>query len=115
MEQAGHATNLMILENLQKQFPGLSATTVHRATARMAARGELAVAPPDECGSMRYDARLDEHDHFLCQECDGMKDIKIAEQLRPLIEAQLDNCTISGRLAISGVCNRCKKKERKDV
>lgn len=111
MLRAGHATNAMILSELRKDFPSLSATTVHRATARLASRGELGIAPADPNGSMRYDGNLANHDHFMCSSCGRLRDVQVANEIRPLIESQLDGCKISGQITVSGICKKCSGKE----
>ena len=107
LQELGHATNEQILSILRASFPELSATTVHRATARLADRGLLSYAPPDSKGSTRYDINTSPHDHFICNGCDGIRDIDIANDFKPVIEKSLDGCQISGRLTVSGQCNKC--------
>ncbi len=107
IRQHGHVTNATILADLHKTYPDLSATTIHRATARLAHRGEIKTAPPDPQGSMRYDANTNEHDHFMCSSCGKLRDVDIADYIRPLIESQLEGCHISGRITISGTCQIC--------
>src|SRR5574338_660293 len=80
----GHATNSQILAVIRKQFPDVSATTVHRATSRLAARGLLGVAPPDQEGAMRYDANTTPHDHFLCNQCGLLRDAVLKAQVIPI-------------------------------
>ena len=112
LRQMGHATNTQLLHGLTGEFPGVSATTVHRATARLAKRGEISIAPPTLTGSMRYDANTTPHDHFMCSTCGVLKDADVATKVRSLLEAQLDDCHISGRLTISGMCKTCKGEEK---
>jgi Fur family peroxide stress response transcriptional regulator len=107
VQKIGHATNAMVLDEIRKTFPNVSATTVHRATARLAARGELMVAPSDIQGSMRYEVAKPEHDHFLCTLCGQLRDIDIAKDVATLLESKLDGCRPSGRVVISGVCGKC--------
>ena len=108
MGTLGHATNDQILRSLRSRYPELSATTVHRATARLKDRGLLSCAPSDSRGSIRYDINHLPHDHFVCNGCDGIKDISVADGLKPIIEQSLDDgCRINGRLTISGQCNKC--------
>lgn len=108
MTKRGHATNAEILNDIQQTFPTVSSTTIHRATARLASRGELAVAPADTQGAMRYDANLEAHDHFMCDRCGTLRDVTIAEAIIPAVEAELDGCSISGRITIQGICKHCK-------
>ncbi len=103
----GHATNAELLFELRKQYPKLSATTVHRASARMLEQGKISIAPVDNQGSMRFDALLDPHDHFICSACDGVRDISIAEDFLPTINKKLGGCKVTGRLVIYGSCEKC--------
>lgn len=111
LETHGHATNAQLLAILRQQFPEVSATTIHRATARLAGRGSIATAPPAPDGSMRYDTNTLPHDHFICQECDCIRDLDIAGQLAPQIERSLEGCMIDGRLTVTGICKHCNVKE----
>ena len=110
VKQMGHASNAEILAALHVVYPDVSATTVHRATSRLAGRGELAIAPSDLSGSMRYDANLHPHDHFLCSHCGILRDVDVAEHIKPLLEDAIEGCSISGRVTISGTCKQCKQK-----
>lgn len=105
--QLGHATNATILDQLRAQYPNVSATTVHRVTARLYGRGEVALAPPDQYGSMRYDANTEPHDHFLCSSCSLLRDTDVKEEIIPILEASIGDCKISGQLTISGICKQC--------
>lgn len=107
VKKLGHASNAQILTELHALYPDVSATTVHRATARLASRGELGVAPVDSGGAMRYDANTTPHDHFLCVHCGLLRDVDIANQLAPLLENALEDCSVSGRITISGTCKSC--------
>ncbi len=104
----GHATNAELLAELRKSFPALSATTVHRATARLAARGKIRLAPSASDGSMRYDANIRPHDHFLCNNCGLLRDTDVKDKVTPILESSIGDCQISGRLTISGICKQCK-------
>jgi Fur family transcriptional regulator, peroxide stress response regulator len=107
IKRLGHATNAELLHELQKLFPDVSATTVHRSTVRLADRGSLGIAPPDTQGSMRYDANIESHDHFVCTHCGGIRDIEVADELIPAISEALGGCKITGRLLIQGSCETC--------
>ena len=105
----GHATNNELLIELRKSYPNLSATTVHRATARLAARGTIAIAPTSHDGSMRYDTNVVPHDHFLCTNCGILSDTDVKNKMIPILESAIGDCHISGRLTISGICKKCKE------
>ncbi len=106
----GHATNSELLVELRKTYPNLCATTVHRATSRLATRGLIAIAPPSRDGSTCYDTNVIPHDHFLCISCGMRRDTNINYKVTPILESSMDDCHISGRLTISGLCKQCKEK-----
>jgi len=109
----GHASNAEILSKLRRNNPLLSATTVHRATARLQHRGSIALAPPAVDGSMRYDSNVSPHDHFMCNTCGMLRDTDIKEKVIPVLVGSMTDCVVSGRLTISGECKKCRKdKER---
>lgn len=110
LSSLGHATNTELLTELRKTYPTLSATTVHRATARLATRGTIAVAPPAHDGSTRYDINVMPHDHFICTSCGMLRDTDIKDKVTPILESSIDDCHISGRLTIGGLCKNCKEK-----
>lgn len=106
----GHATNSELLIELRKTYPDLSATTVHRVTARLASRGTIAIAPSSHDGSMRYDSNVVPHDHFLCTNCGVLRDTDVKDKMVPILESAIGDCHISGRLTISGICKQCKER-----
>ena len=107
----GHASNSELIMLLRESFPEVSATTVHRATARLASRGKIALAPPTIDGSMRYDANVQPHDHFSCSKCGILRDTDIKQQIIPILEQSIGDCSISGRITVSGICKNCKEGE----
>ncbi len=108
MGQYGHATNNDLINAMRHDYPELSATTVHRITARMLQRGELQLAPSGTCNAMRFDVNTDSHDHFVCNVCGELKDVVLDLQVRPLLEQAVGSgCSISGSLTVSGTCKKC--------
>lgn len=107
LSRAGHATNAEILAALHADYPDLSATTVHRITCRLAERGKLQLAP-NLSNTMRYDANLEPHDHFMCNGCGILRDAQLSDIIRPTVEQMIgDGCSISGSLTVSGLCKKC--------
>ncbi len=111
----GHATNVELLRSLRATYPELSATTVHRATARLASRGKIAIAPLTRDGSIRYDSTTTPHDHFQCVSCGTLRDTDVKDKITPILECSMGDCSISGRLTISGVCKQCNVKNKESV
>ena len=110
MKRAGHATNVELIEKLRKEFPDVSATTLHRITSRMVERNDLQLAPPGIGNVMRFDANTTNHDHFMCTNCRMLKDANLRTSIVPQIEHIIgDDCTILGRLTVTGLCKKCAK------
>lgn len=105
----GHITNSQILDILQRKYPDLSATTVHRITTRLLERGQIAKAPSDLSGAVRFDSNLLGHDHFICSCCGDIKDIDVLIYVQKAICRNLKDCRVTGRLAVYGNCNKCLK------
>jgi Fe2+ or Zn2+ uptake regulation protein len=113
MRAVGHATNAEVIGRLRVEYPELSATTVHRLTARMVQRGELAYAPSSRDGAVRFDANLVPHDHFECLSCGCLRDVVLPQEMIDSLQAMLDGCRFDGRLNIQGTCAKCLVKEEK--
>lgn len=112
MSAKGHASNLEILKHLQATYPDISATTVHRITSRLVERKKLIMAPAAKGNVMRFDITTTPHDHFMCSNCDTIRDALLPDSIRPLIEQSVGNgCHISGNLVITGLCKNCNKEE----
>ncbi len=107
LTDCGHATNLEILTRIRISYPDLSATTVHRITARLSKRGEIGLAPSAAGGDLRYDANIRQHDHFHCVHCDRLLDIIVGGKLMPLLKSLREDCIVSGPFIVSGLCRQC--------
>lgn len=105
--RGGHWTNAQLLDELRGLYPSLSATTVHRITLRLLERGEIRQAPQTHDGAVRYEARLEEHDHFLCSECDTIQDMQISRSIIESLRESVAGCNPSGPMIIQGQCGKC--------
>lgn len=110
-----HATNAQILEMVQQSYPEVSATTIHRVTARFKTLGIISCAPKPADGSERYDFTAEPHHHFMCTSCSNLCDVSETEEARQVI-AQLknlsDECALAGTLTMGGICKQCIRKDR---
>ncbi len=113
LAELGHGTNSDIATKLRESYPDVSDTTVHRATTRLAERGQISVGPRDIDGSLRYDANTEPHDHFICTGCRGIRDIDIAKEIMPIVQEALGGCGVDGRLEIKGLCIHCNERRAK--
>lgn len=110
MRTIGHATNAEVLTHLRQQFPELSATTVHRLTARMVERGKLAYAPVSPGNAVRFDINRSPHDHFECLACGCLRDVNLPADLLDSLQNVLGDCRFGGRLNVQGTCAKCIEK-----
>ena len=106
---------LVILKNKHhatNTYSDVSDTTVHRVTQRLHGDGLIGLAPPTKRGCLRYDTCVDPHDHFLCDNCDNLRDIIIAEEVKKQIACEMDDCYFDGPLVIMGTCKKCQKRRK---
>lgn len=109
-----HATNLELLEEVQKVYSEVSITTVHRVTARLKERGIIGCAPKPTNGSERYDITPKPHHHFMCVQCSRICDVPETIEARAVINQLKElsgECALAGTLTMRGICKRCIKKE----
>ena len=110
-----HATNAEILSDLRVDYLNLTATTVHRITARLYARGIIGCAPLAEDGSCRYDITPQTHHHFSCMQCKSLCDIPNTTAFDALVDQMKelsDDCASVDTLTAQGLCKNCFKKGR---
>lgn len=105
-KKLGHSSNADILMYARKTMPELSATTVHRITARLINNGYLQYGP-ELHDSRIIDANLSKHDHFVCKACNGIKDIYLEDTVREQIRSQVSHLSNNTNLTITGDCDLC--------
>lgn len=116
LQELKHATNLELLHQVQKEYPEVSATTVHRVTARLKERGLIGCAPKPTNGSERYDITPVPHHHFMCVNCSGICDVPETAEARRVIGQLKDlsgECALAGTLTLRGICKKCKPEDNK--
>ena len=111
LQSACHPTADMIYEAVRAQEPAVSLGTVYRNLGRLVEEGLVRriVLPntPD-----RFDRRLEEHQHLLCQRCGGLFDLGPGVPFHFLhAKRQIESCspfTVTGyALYFTGVCPGC--------
>ena len=110
----GHATNLELQREVQKTHPEVSATTIHRVTARLKERGSISCAPKPTNGSERYDITPAPHHHFMCVACSRICDVPETPEALAVIEQLKElsgQCAIAGTLTMRGICKQCAKEK----
>jgi len=102
-----HATADEIFEALNKRDPRVSRATVYNCLRHLARTG-LVREVPGEGKAARYDANLERHHHFICEECGAVEDIKWFD-----VPASAWRSVVGARrvrepaVVLHGVCVRC--------
>ncbi|MCH2187594.1 transcriptional repressor, partial [Myxococcota bacterium] len=73
-----HPTAGQIHTAVLREFPRLSLATVYRNLEVLVEEGSVKVVPCGN-GAVRYDGNLDPHHHFVCEACDRIIDVPLAE------------------------------------
>jgi Fur family peroxide stress response transcriptional regulator len=100
-----HPTVDMIYTNLIDEIPTLSKTTVYN-TLKLFIDNGIATTVTIEDNEVRYDATMEEHAHFKCDNCGDIYDVEIdLEQLRfkKLNDFKIDKTNIY----LNGICKKC--------
>ncbi len=106
-----HPTVEMIYKSLVKEIPTLSKTTVYN-TLNLFVEKKIAIVIVIEENETRYDADMEIHGHFKCEECSAVYDIDVeAEKIQI---KSLDNFQINEHhLYFKGICDKCLEKKSK--
>ncbi len=110
-----HPSAEEIYLRVRKISPHISLGTVYRNLQRLVQDGAIQMLFFGD-RTARYDPTLEEHDHFICQQCGRVEDVKV-ERDRRMDFASLvrEGFTIAAHsLAIRGVCQRCGRREIKN-
>lgn len=109
MEHKLHPTADFVYSFLRRENPNLSLGTVYRNLSLLAENGQIRkISIPH--GGDRFDSRMDEHYHMVCQSCGGVYDIEL-HSLHSLDERieQDTGFTVTGHeLIVNGICTHCK-------
>ena len=108
-----HPTAEWVYTQLKPTIPDLSLATVYRNLAMFKAEGTIdSVGVYD--GLERFDFRTDPHAHFICCVCGAVSDInwlELPEDTLSEVERQTGSKVESCRIAVTGVCAGCVKKD----
>lgn len=108
-----HPTAEWVYTQLKPTIPDLSLATVYRNLAMFKAEGTIdSVGVYD--GLERFDFRTDPHAHFICRVCGAVSDINWLElpgDTLSEVERQAGSKVESCRIAVTGVCADCVKKD----
>jgi Fur family peroxide stress response transcriptional regulator len=110
-----HPSAETVYERVRVDFPNISFDTVNRTLLTLCELG-LAFVVEGSSKARRFDADVNEHQHFKCIKCKRILDL----YHRPFENIQLPEEVESGfkvirkSIYIEGICNECLSKEKTD-
>jgi Fe2+ or Zn2+ uptake regulation protein len=104
-----HPDAAHVFDAVRQIVPSISLGTVYRSLEALVQEGHLIqVQQPGQ--ATRYDARLEDHAHFMCDACGEVFDVLIElPDLVGLVALTLEGFTVNeARVEFHGTCKRCK-------
>ncbi len=107
-----HPSAETVYKDLKGEIQGLSLGTVYRNLKLLEQLGKIKCVGVFD-GVERYDARINEHSHFLCRSCNELFDLDKTDFNMIRQAVCLDKgFRVSGiEVIVSGACPHCKTKE----
>ncbi|HAF62294.1 MAG TPA: transcriptional repressor [Anaerolineaceae bacterium] len=109
-----HPNTEDIYNLLKEKMPDISLTTVYNTLKELNALGFIDVVRNVGDGSIRYDTRIDNHDHLYCLQCNRIIDIE-----REITDIKISEDEAKGfqiikqQVTYSGYCPACQKNKQK--
>ncbi len=107
-----HPTAEEVCERVRRQVPRISLGTVYRNLQKLAQARQVRVVPLAERPA-RYDAIVQEHDHFLCEGCGDVADLTQAVTRPSYAALRASGFQVRAHaLTLYGLCPRCRGHEK---
>jgi Fur family peroxide stress response transcriptional regulator len=97
-----------VFREVRRCMPTISLDTVYRTLLLLKDLG-LVVALGPRHESVRFDAHLEAHDHYVCLRCGMTRDIEVTGariRPRPVAVANLGS-VVTTRIEVQGICRAC--------
>jgi Fe2+ or Zn2+ uptake regulation protein len=107
-DHGGHLTADEVHELVDQSLPGVTQQTVYSTLALLTDLGVARrVAAPG--ASARFEARLDDHHHMVCQRCGAIEDVDARVPLARAVGAARDAGFVpeSAGVTVLGLCAAC--------
>jgi Fe2+ or Zn2+ uptake regulation protein len=102
-----HPTADYVYEKARNELTNVSLGTVYRNLGQLVDNKLLKSINID--GTIRYDAFLDDHQHFQCKTCNNVFDIDLnIKDIVSQVESKTNNLIDRCQIHITGICNECK-------
>ena len=105
-----HPTAEMVYDEIRQDIPNISLGTVYRNLTFLVELGEIIIIRAKN-QMQRFDAKVDAHYHWQCQQCGIVEDLHMAVQIKLNEEAE----KVSGvkmnshEICFFGICKKCEK------
>lgn len=108
LSSAEHPDAEAVYRGVKRRMPTVSLDTVYRTLALLGELGFVTTLGPRR-ESVRYDANLAPHHHFVCERCGLARDFESTELgALPLPDAVRELGTVTAmHLEVRGLCARC--------
>ena len=108
-----HPTVEMVYEDVRKSIPNISLGTVYRNLNQLVENGYIRKLTNLD-NNVHFD-RTDIHDHMRCLNCGSIIDLEVnmLPEIEQYVENKSGNKILSHELLLTGICKKCRKKERK--
>jgi Fe2+ or Zn2+ uptake regulation protein len=105
-----HPDAARVFDVVRRVVPSISLGTVYRSLEALVQEGHLLQIQQPGMPT-RYDARLENHAHFVCDDCGEVFDVLTAlPDLIPMAASALPGFVVKGaRVEFHGICQRCQK------
>jgi Fur family transcriptional regulator, stress-responsive regulator len=107
-DHGGHLSAEQVHELVEPSLPGVTQQTVYSTLALLTELGVARrVAAPG--ASARFEARVDDHHHMLCQRCGAIEDIDARVQVGRVVGAAREAGFVpdSASVTVLGLCAAC--------
>ncbi len=101
-----HPTADVVYQRVRRQMPRVSLGTVYRNLDKLRDQGRLRVVRLAG-GEAHYDAMLAEHDHFVCERCEGVHDVIPGAPPPRRLDPRIASAVHWRTTMIYGVCAAC--------
>jgi Fur family peroxide stress response transcriptional regulator len=104
-----------IYKSVRKRLPSISRDTVYRTLWSLLDLGLIAtLGPPRK--TVRFDANMETHHHFICTKCGMTRDFysKRLDRLRIPESGKILETIQRTQVEVSGICIRCSKKTQSE-
>jgi Fe2+ or Zn2+ uptake regulation protein len=112
-DRGGHLSSEQVHAIVSPTLPGVSQQTVYSTLALLAEMG-VARRVPVPGSTARFESRVDDHHHTVCERCGAVEDLEVRVPVGPALDAAraAGFAAASASLAVVGLCSRCAREAR---